>query len=327
MSVGASDLVVEDEANVDAVELVQGEIAARSPLQLFWRRFRADRVAMVSLAFIVLLIIVAIFAGPLVKLIGVSGPYQQNLGALDIFGQPTGPSGAHPFGVDELGRDILARVIYGAQVSLEVAFISTGFAVLIGTAIGMAAGYFRGWIDSLLARLMDIVLAFPILLLAIGLASACSLGKGCLGGLITPGRVTLIFVIALSSWPYIGRIVRGQVLSIREKEFIEAARSLGASHGRIMWREILPNLVAPIIVYTSLILPTNILYEAALSFLGVGVQPPTASWGQMIAEATPIFNSAWWYMVFPGVALVFTVLAFNLVGDGLQDALNPKAGR
>jgi peptide/nickel transport system permease protein len=282
---------------------------------------------MVSLGFIVLLMIVAFAAPLIVKLFGVSGPYQQNLNALDPFGQPLGPSAAHPFGVDELGRDILARTIYGAQVSLEVAFISTGIAVFIGVVVGTAAGYFRGWIDSLLARLMDIVLAFPILLLAIGLASACSLGKGCLGGLITPGRVTLIVVIALSSWPYIGRIVRGQVLSLREKEFVESARSLGASNTRIMGREILPNLVAPIIVYTSLILPTNILYEAALSFLGVGVQPPTASWGQMIASATPIFDTAWWYMLFPGLALVLTVLAFNLVGDGLQDALNPKAGR
>jgi peptide/nickel transport system permease protein len=229
--------------------------------------------------------------------------------------------------VDELGRDILARVIYGSQVSLEVAFISTGIAVIIGTIIGTAAGFFRGWVDSLLARTMDIVLAFPILLLAIGIASACSLGKGCLGGLITPGRVTLIAVIAISSWPYIGRIVRGQVLSIREKEYIEAARSLGASNTRIMVREILPNLVAPIIVYTSLILPTNVLYEAALSFLGVGVQPPTASWGQMIASASGRFDTAWWYMTFPGVALVLTVLAFNLIGDGLQDALNPKARR
>jgi ABC-type dipeptide/oligopeptide/nickel transport system permease subunit len=327
MSVGAADLLIEGEGTLGEVELVQGEVVARSPLQLFWRRFRADRVAMVSLGFIIVLIVVA-FAAPLViKLVGVSGPNQQNINALDAFGQPTGPSSAHPFGVDELGRDIFARVIYGAQVSLEVAFISTGIAVLIGTIVGTTAGYFRGWIDSLLARFMDIVLAFPILLLAIGLASACSLGKGCLGGLITPGRVTLIVVIAISSWPYIGRIVRGQVLSLREKEFIEASRSLGASNRRIMAREILPNLVAPIIVYTSLILPTNILYEAALSFLGVGIQPPTASWGQMIASASGTFDTAWWYMVFPGVALVLTVLAFNLVGDGLQDALNPKAGR
>jgi peptide/nickel transport system permease protein len=221
----------------------------------------------------------------------------------------------------------MARVIYGARVSLEVAFISTGLAVILGVAIGVIAGFFRGWIDSALSRLMDVILAFPILLLAIGLAAACSLGNGCLGGLIRPGQSTLIFVIALSSWPYIGRIIRGQVLSLREKEFIEASRSLGASNGRIMLREILPNIVAPILVYTSLILPTNILYEAALSFLGVGVQPPTASWGQMIAEASAIFDSAWWYMLFPGLALVMTVLAFNLVGDGLQDALNPRSTR
>jgi peptide/nickel transport system permease protein len=327
MSVGASDLLIEGEPSVDSVELVQGEITARSPLQLFWRRFRSDRVAMASLVFIVLLILVAVFAGPLTSLLGVGNPNTQNINALDAFGQPTGPSSAHPFGVDELGRDILARTIYGSQVSLEVAFISTGIAVLIGTIVGTAAGYFRGWVDSLLARTMDIALAFPILLLAIGLASACSLGKGCLGGLITPGRVTLIVVIAISSWPYIGRIVRGQVLSIREREYIDAARSLGASHRRIMSREILPNLVAPIIVYTSLVLPTNVLYEAALSFLGVGIQPPTASWGQMIARASANFDTQWWYMVFPGVALVLTVLAFNLVGDGLQDALNPRAGR
>jgi len=326
MSISASEVLLEPETSVDSISM-EHEITARSPMQLFWRRFRSDRVAMVSLGFIGLLILVAIAAPLVVKLFGVSGPNQQNLNALDVFGQPTGPSSAHPLGVDELGRDILARTIYGARISLEVAFIATGAAVVIGVIVGMTAGYLRGWVDSLLARLMDIVLAFPILLLAIGLASACSLGKGCLNGLITPGVPTLILVIALSTWPYLGRIVRGQVLSLREKEFVESARSLGASNRRIMGREILPNLVAPIIVYTSLILPTNILYEAALSFLGVGVQPPTASWGQMIASATPIFDSAWWYMLFPGLALVLTVLAFNLVGDGLQDALNPKAGR
>lgn len=335
MSFGA-ELLVEEAPGEASFDLVSsGEIVARSPLQLFWRRFRSDRVAMVSLGFIVILIFVAIFAGPIVSLLGVSGPNTPNNNcpgptsqcALDIFGQPTGPSSLHPFGVDELGRDVLARVIYGARISLEVAFISTGIAVLIGVTLGTIAGFFRGLVDSLLSRFMDVVLAFPVLLFAIGLASACALGKGCLGGLITPGPVTLIVVIALASWPYLGRIIRGQVLSIREKEYIESARSLGASNGRIMRREILPNLVAPIIVYTSLILPTNILFEAALSFLGVGVQPPTASWGQMIADASPIFNTAWWYMVFPGAALVLTVLAFNLVGDGLQDALNPRAGR
>jgi peptide/nickel transport system permease protein len=317
-----------DQQEIDLTAGVAGvDITARSPLQLFLRRFRQDRVAMVAMAFIVVLILAAVLAPLVVKLFGVSGPYDRHENLLDSFGSPTGPSAAHPFGVDDLGRDVLSRVIYGAQVSLEVAFISTAAAVVIGVTVGTVAGFFRGWVDTVLSRLMDIVLAFPILLLAIGLASACSLGNGCLGGLITPGRVTLIVVIGLSSWPYIGRIIRGQVLSLREKEFVEASRSLGAGSGRIMLREILPNLVAPIIVYTSLILPTNILYEAALSFLGVGIQPPTASWGEMIASASGQFDTAWWWMVFPGAALVLTVLAFNLVGDGLQDALNPRADR
>jgi peptide/nickel transport system permease protein len=320
------DLAHHDES--ETIDITAGApVVARSPMQLFLRRFRRDKVALAGLVFIVILILVAIFAPVIVKVLGLRGPNQQNINALDAFGQPAGPNSAHPFGVDDLGRDILSRVIYGAQVSLEVAFIATGVAVVIGVTIGMVAGFFRGWVDTALSRLMDIVLAFPILLLAIGLASACSLGKGCLGGLVKPGRATLIVVIALASWPYIGRIIRGQVLSLREKEFVEAARSLGASSRRIIFREILPNLVAPIIVYTTLILPTNVLFEAALSFLGVGVQPPTASWGQMIAAASSVFDTAWWYMVFPGVALVLTVLAFNLVGDGLQDALNPRSER
>jgi peptide/nickel transport system permease protein len=303
-------------------------IEARSPLELFWRRLRDDRVAMSAFAFIVLLVIVALAAPLIVKLVGARPPNEQNTSKyLDSFGTPTGPSSTNIFGVDELGRDVFSRVLYGARVSLEVAVVSTGVAVVIGVIVGMAAGFFRGWVDTVLSRIMDVVLAFPILLLAIGLASACSLGKGCMGGLIKPGLPVLIVVIALASWPYIGRIIRGQVLSLREKEFIEASRSLGASNSRIIFRELLPNLVAPIIVYTTLILPTNVLFEAALSFLGVGVQPPTSSWGQMIASAVPIFDSAWWYMVFPGVALVLTVLAFNLVGDGLQDALNPRSDR
>ena len=257
----------------------------------------------------------------------------------------------------------------------------------------MIAGYYRGFVDTALSRSMDVVLAFPVLLLALGLGAACSL-KGCLTAdsvgrdlfifavvlllipvigaaisqlrgrpgfrgltgsdwvlrlapgvvfllaaivfsfvvssnatLIQPGLPVVIFVITLASWPYMARIIRGQVLSLREKEFVEAARSLGASDARIIFRHILPNLVAPIIVYTTLLIPTNILFEAALSFLGVGVQPPTASWGAMIADAIAIFDTAWWYMTFPGVALLLTVLAFNLIGDGLQDALNPRTGR
>src|SRR5205085_2198785 len=237
------------------------------------------------------------------------------------------PSAKHLFGVDPVGRDVFARVLYGARISLLVAFVATGLSMVVGVTLGMVAGYFRGAIDMAISRVIDLLLAFPILLLALGLAAACSLGQGCFGGLIKPGLVVVIFVITFVNWTYIARIVRGQVLSLREKEFVEAARSLGASNRRIIFREILPNLVAPIIVYSTLVIPQNILFEAALSFLGVGVQPPNASWGAMIADAASIFDTAWWYMLFPGLALVITVLSFNLLGDGMQDALNPRGGR
>jgi peptide/nickel transport system permease protein len=193
--------------------------------------------------------------------------------------------------------------------------------------LGLLAGYMRGWVDVLVSRSVDVLLAIPYLLLAVGLAASCSLGDGCLGGLLKPGLGVVIFVIAVTSWPPIARIVRGETLSLREREFVEAARSVGASNTRIVFTEVLPNLVAPIIVYASVLIPQVILYEAALSFLGVGVQPPTASWGQMISDATQIFDTAWWYMLFPGLALLFTVIAFNLVGDAMQDALNPRASR
>ena len=316
-----------DLARESSAETEVGGIEARTPLELFWRRLKDDRVAMTAFGFIVFLVIVAIAAPLIVKLVGARGPTDQATKYLDSFGTPTGPSSENIFGVDTLGRDLFSRVLYGARVSLEVALIATAISVFIGVVFGMIAGFFRGWTDTIISRFIDVLLAFPILLFGIGLASACSLGKGCLGGLIKPGLTVVIFVIAFVNWTYIARIVRGQVLSLREKEFIEASRSLGASNFRIIFREVLPNLVAPIIVYTTLIIPQNILFEAALSFLGVGVQPPAASWGQMLAEATDIFDSAWWYMVFPGAALLLTVLAFNLLGDGLQDALNPRAGR
>jgi peptide/nickel transport system permease protein len=327
LSTSSTELLTEA-ADAAAVPLIAGEIAARSPLQLFWRRFRQDRVAIAACGFIVALVLVAFVVGPLLTKAGVlADPNQQNANALDQFGTPTGPSSAHPFGVDTLGRDILARVIAGARVSLVVAVVATALSVTIGVVVGLLAGFYRGWVDTLLSRLIDILLAFPILLLALGVAAACSLGKGCLGGLIKPGLGVVIFVIAFVNWTYIGRIIRGQVLSVREKEFVDASRSLGATNRRIIFKEVLPNLIAPIIVYSTLVIPQNILFEAALSFLGVGVQPPTASWGAMIADATSIFDTAWWYMVFPGVALLLTVLAFNLLGDGLQDALNPRRGR
>jgi peptide/nickel transport system permease protein len=325
MSVGAAELLPDGPPGLDFAE-VGTAIAALSPTRLFWRRFRRDRVALVSLLFILFIVVVAIAAPLIVKLLGLPGPNVQNTNLTDAFGAPLGPTAAHPFGVDELGEDVMSRVIYGTRVSLEVGIIGTAIATIIGVVVGLIAGFYRGWVDTILSRMIDVVLSFPILLLGLGLAAACSV-KGCVAGVVQPGIVTIIVIVAIANWTYMARIVRGLVLSMREKEFVEASRSLGASNGRIMFREILPNLVAPIVVYASLSVPQNILFEAALSYLGVGIRPPTASWGQMIADATPIFNTAWWYMTFPGVALVLTVLAFNLVGDSLQDALNPRGAR
>jgi peptide/nickel transport system permease protein len=309
---------------LDAASL---DLPARSPLQLFLRRFRQDRLATASLIFLALLVIVAIAAPLIVDIVGTTGPNVRDPDALDSFGTPFGPSSAHPFGADQLGRDVFARTVYGARISLVVAFLATGLAMIVGVVTGLLAGYLRGWVDVLVSRSIDVLLAIPYLLLATGLAASCSLGDGCAGGLLKPGLPVVIFVIAVTSWPPIARIVRGEALSLREREFVEAARSVGASNTRIVFTEVLPNLVAPIIVYASILIPQVILYEAALSFLGVGVEPPTASWGQMLSDATGIFDTAWWYMLFPGLALLFTVLAFNLVGDALQDALNPRASR
>ena len=338
MTTGAADILVADPAlggrhgwgsaggfGAGGQEPAGGALA-RSPRRLFWQRLRRDRVALVALGFIVLLVVVAIAAPLIVQIAGVPGPYVQNPNALDAFGSPTGPSAAHPFGVDQLGRDVFARVLYGARTSLEVGVIGTAIATAIGTVVGLLAGFYRGLTDTLLSRFIDVVLCFPVLLVGLGLGAACSV-RGCVKGAIQPGVSTIVAIVALFNWTYIARIVRGQVLSLREREFVEAARTLGASNARIVFREILPNLTAPLIVYASLLIPANILLEAALSFLGVGVRAPAASWGQMLADATPIFNTAWWYMLFPGLALLLTVLAFNLLGDGLQDALNPRGGR
>ena len=325
MTVGGIEALPSGGGGLDFLD-VGGDIAARSPLQLFWARFRRDRVALVSLGFIVFLIVLAITAPLVVSILGLPGPDVQNLNLTDSFGSPLGPTWSHPFGVDQLGEDVMSRVIYGTRVSLEVGVIGTAVSTVIGVTVGMLAAFYRGWVDMVLSRFMDIVLSIPVLLLGLGLGAACGV-KGCIKGVIQPGLATIIFIICIATWPYIGRIVRGLVLSMREREFVEASRALGASDMRIMFREILPNLTAPIIVYASLLIPTNILLEAALSFLGVGIRPPTASWGAMIAQAAPIFNTAWWFMVFPGLALLLTVLAFNLLGDGLQDALNPRNAR
>jgi peptide/nickel transport system permease protein len=315
-------------------------IIGRSPWQIFWRHFREDKFALGGVGIIIVMVLLAIFA-PVVADITNHPPTFASNDVLDEFGLPSAPQwwpdqyiqgvkvkespSSYLLGVDDTGRDLFVRIVYGARTSLLVAFGATGIALVIGVLLGLTAGYYRGKIDTVISRAIDVVLALPILLLALGIASACNATQeGCLGGLIKQGLLPVILIIGLFGWPYIARIVRGQVLSIREKEFVEAARSLGASNRRIILREILPNVAAPIIVYTTLIIPSNILFEAGLSFLGVGVPDRTASWGGMLADVGTAFTYAPWTMIFPGLALFLTTLAFNLVGDGLRDAIDPR---
>lgn len=320
------DLAVRPVAPGGAPGEVPREIVGRSPWQIFWVRFRRDRFALAGIVVIAILIILA-FAAPLIaRHVAHHGPNELFLiENLDEFGIPKGPNTEFWFGADNAGRDLFVRVLYGARTSLIIAFFATAMEMVIGVVLGVMAGFYRGKTDTVISRISDVVLSLPVFLLALGLVSACGLSdEGCLGGLIKPGLLLVSYVIGLFSWPYIARIVRGQVLSLREKEFVESARAMGASNARIMVREILPNIVAPIIVYTTLLIPTNILFEASLSYLGIGVPQSTPSWGRMLSDASSSFDTAWWMMLFPGLFLLVTTLAFNLVGDGLRDALDPR---
>ncbi|MEU6480506.1 ABC transporter permease [Streptomyces sp. NPDC047017] len=317
----------EASAATTGAEAVQG----RSLGRIAWERLKRDKLALTGGVVVLLLIVVAVFAPLLAKLIGQDpDAYHENL--IDpLFSTPTGSlggiSGDHLLGVEPVnGRDIFARILYGAQISLLVGFLSALVAVVLGTILGILAGFFGGWVDSLVSRVMDGLLAFPQLLFIIALVSV--MPDNMLGLTGSSMRVAvMVLVIGFFGWPYIGRVVRGQTLSLREREYVEAARSLGAGRFYILFKELLPNLVAPIIVYTTMMIPTNILTEAALSFLGVGVKPPTASWGQMLSSAIDYYDSDPMYMIIPGVAIFITVLAFNLFGDGVRDALDPKGSR
>src|ERR1700735_1759497 len=311
----------------DAPLSVSGKaIEGRSLGQIAWMRLRRDKVAMGGGAVVVFLILVAIIGPHWVQTPNV---YNSNL-INPTFLKPNGAFGgislAHPLGVEpETGRDLLARIVGGAQYSLLIAFLATVLAVGIGTFFGVIAGYFGGWVDSLIARAMDVFLAFPLLVFALALAGVIPSSAFGLSGNSLRIAV-LIFVIGFFNWPYMGRIIRGQTLSLREREFVDAARSLGARGPYILFRELLPNLVAPILVYSTLLIPTNILFEAALDYLGVGLYPPAPSWGGMLADAV---NNGFYaidpmYMIIPGMAIFLTVMAFNLFGDGLRDALDPR---
>jgi ABC-type dipeptide/oligopeptide/nickel transport system permease subunit len=235
-----------------------------------------------------------------------------------------GISADHPLGIEPVnGRDVLARILYGARISLLIAFLATLLSVTLGVLLGVLAGYKGGWADTFISRTMDVFLAFPLLLFAIALAGVI---PGEAFGLSGNGLriAVLVFIIGFFSWPYMGRIIRGQTLSLREREFIDASRSMGARTPHVLFRELLPNLVAPILVYSTLLIPTNILFEAALSFLGVGINPPTPSWGGMLNQAIDFYRVDPMFMIVPGAAIFLTVMAFNLLGDGLRDALDPR---
>ena len=313
------------EAVLEGVRKIEG----RSLWQISWMRLKRDKVALAGGVIVLLLIVVAIIAPLLCKLVGVTpNDFHQDLvdEATQLpIGRLGGVSWDHPFGVEPVnGRDLFARVVYGARISLLIAFLATLLSVVIGTVAGIVAGYFGGWVDTIISRVMDIFLAFPLVLFALSLVGA--MPDSLLGLSGDPLRIAVIvFIIGFFSWPYIGRIVRGQTLSLREREFVDAARSLGARRPYILFTELLPNLVAPILVYATLLIPTNVLFEAALSFLGVGVRPPTASWGDMLSTATNWYQVDPMFMVPPGLAIFVTVLAFNLFGDGLRDALDPRS--
>jgi peptide/nickel transport system permease protein/oligopeptide transport system permease protein len=304
-------------------------IEGRSPGRIAWMRLRRDKVAVAGGIVVIFLILVTII-GPHV----VGSPMAVHPNLVDpALSRPlegplhSGISLAHPLGIDvPFGRDELARIVNGAQYSLLIGTLATVLSLAIGVTLGIVAGYFGGWVDTLISRTMDIFLAFPLLLFAIALVGVFPTNAFGVSGNVL--RVwLLIFVIGFFNWPYVGRIMRGQVLSLREREFVDAARSMGARSGYILFREILPNLVGPILVYATLLIPTNILFEAALSFLGVGIIPPTPTWGEMLSDAVANYSVDPNIVVMPGLAILVTVAAFNLFGDGLRDALDPKSTR
>lgn len=303
-------------ADAEAVAGPTPGIEGRSPWQLAMERLRHDRVAIGSAIVIVLIALMAVLAPLVAHLTGHGPNTQYRTIGLSPAGIPVGPGHHFLLGADELGRDVLVRVFYGARISLLAGVVAASLATAGGVVIGLTAGYFGGAVDTGLSRFMDAVLSLPYLVFAIALVSV-----------VGPSLLVTIAVIAFFSFAAVGRIVRGQVLSVKEKEFVEAAHAMGAGNLRIMFVDILPNVLAPVIVYLTILIPASIVFEATLSFLGLGVVPPTPSWGDMLAESLQYYQVAWWYLVFPGLALLATTLAFNLLGDSVRDAFDPRYSR
>jgi ABC-type dipeptide/oligopeptide/nickel transport system permease subunit len=304
------------DANEQGVEPPVREFVGRGPWELAWRRLRTDKVAMASLGVVTLMVLVAVFAPLFTHLTGHPPNMQYHQEGLTPDGLPRPPSPTFRLGTDDLGRDILVRIAYGARISLGVGLLATMLTVVVGVFLGMLAGFLGGIVDLILARLVDVVLSIPFLLVAIALVSVAG-----------PSLTITVLVIGMFSWASMARIVRGQVLFLKEREFVEAARSLGASDLRIMFVDMLPNVMAPVIVYTTLLIPVVIVVQATLSFLGLGLPAPAADWGGMISEAQNYYTVAWWFVLFPSIALLITTIAFNLFGDGVRDAVDPRIDR
>ncbi|MGA1863460.1 MAG: oligopeptide ABC transporter permease [bacterium] len=275
-----------------------------SSIAFFWKQFSKNRLATAGLILVLFLFVIA-------GLARVISPYDPAL--IDVSRILSPPSAQHLLGTDHLGRDVLSRMLYGARISLLVGFVAIGIATLIGTILGAVAGYYGGWVDSVIMRFVDIMLCFPTFFLILAVIA-----------ILEPSIWNIMIVIGVTSWMGVARLIRAEFLSLMDREFVLAAKAEGAGDLRIIFRHILPNALAPVLVAATLGVAAAILTESALSFLGIGVQPPTASWGNMLAAGKDNIGIAWWLSLYPGLAILFTVLGYNLLGEGIRDAVDPR---